>query len=121
METQSVEDKGDLISFTVFCYNSQPGITIDYATGVSKLSGEPATPQEASASEPVRDTATSAQVILDAAEQTYILNTDTHKFHLPTCSSVKQISESNKKSVTGSRDTLMSEEYEPCKRCNPSY
>lgn len=36
MEAESVEDKGDGVSFNVFVYNVQPGITIDYATGNSK-------------------------------------------------------------------------------------
>lgn len=35
MEAQSVEDNGSGILFCVFCYNVQPGIVIDYATGES--------------------------------------------------------------------------------------
>ena len=35
MEAESVEDNGDGILFNVFCYNVQPGISIDYATGNS--------------------------------------------------------------------------------------
>lgn len=35
MEAKSVEDKGAGISFNIFCYNVQPGIIIDYATGDS--------------------------------------------------------------------------------------
>ncbi|MBR1454963.1 MAG: DNA/RNA non-specific endonuclease [Lachnospiraceae bacterium] len=35
MEGLSVEDKGATVSFCAFCYNVQPGITIDYATGES--------------------------------------------------------------------------------------
>ena len=35
MEGYSVEDRGESICFCVFVYNSQPGITIDYATGES--------------------------------------------------------------------------------------
>ena len=40
MEAKSVEDNGEGIEFNVFVYNVQPGITIDYATGASALSGE---------------------------------------------------------------------------------
>lgn len=36
MEAWSVEDAGTGICFDVFCYNVQPGIVIDYATGDSK-------------------------------------------------------------------------------------
>lgn len=35
MEAYSVEDKGRGISFCIYCYNIQPGIFIDYATGNS--------------------------------------------------------------------------------------
>lgn len=37
MEAYSVEDNGKGICFNVYVYNVQPGITIDYATGESKL------------------------------------------------------------------------------------
>lgn len=33
MEAWSVEDSGEGICFNVYCYNVQPGVTIDYATG----------------------------------------------------------------------------------------
>lgn len=35
MEAESVEDNGEGILFNVYCYNVQPGIVIDYATGDS--------------------------------------------------------------------------------------
>lgn len=37
MEAESVEDKGEGILFNVYCYNVQPGIVIDYATGESHI------------------------------------------------------------------------------------
>ncbi len=37
MEAYSVEDEGDGICFNVFCFNVQPGVVIDYATGESEL------------------------------------------------------------------------------------
>lgn len=33
IEAESVEDGGDGIVFNVFCYNVQPGVVLDYATG----------------------------------------------------------------------------------------
>ena len=38
IEAYSVEDEGDGIYFNVYCYNNQPGITINYSTGASWLS-----------------------------------------------------------------------------------
>lgn len=37
MEALSIEDYGEGICFNVFCYNVQPGVGIDYATGESWL------------------------------------------------------------------------------------
>ena len=37
IEAFSVEDQGEGICFNVYCYNVQPGIVIDYATGDSHL------------------------------------------------------------------------------------
>lgn len=37
MEGYSIDDDGEEICFNIFCYNVQPGIDIDYQTGVSKL------------------------------------------------------------------------------------
>ena len=37
IEAESVEDKGESICFYVYIYNVQPGVTIDYSTGESKL------------------------------------------------------------------------------------
>ena len=64
------------------------------------------------------------QAVTQAASQqtsteSYILNTNTKKFHRPSCSSVKQMKESNKKSSSESRDALIAAGYDPCKKCNP--
>ena len=37
MEAYSVEDKGKGVSFNIYCFNAQPQIEIDYATGESHL------------------------------------------------------------------------------------
>lgn len=49
----------------------------------------------------------------------YVLNTNTKKFHYPSCSSVKQMAEKNKEYYTGTRDELIDMGYDPCGRCNP--
>ena len=35
LEAYSIEDNGEGVSFNVYCYNVQPGITINYQTGES--------------------------------------------------------------------------------------
>ena len=101
MEGLSVEDEGEGVSFNVFVYNVQPGITIDYATGESALSGEES--GTTSGNEEVR----------------YVLNTSSKKFHKPDCSSVSSISAENREDYTGTRAALMEEGYEPCGNCKP--
>lgn len=56
---------------------------------------------------------------ISSKKQTYILNTNTKKFHIPSCPSVKQMKESNKKVSTDSRDEIIAEGYDPCGRCHP--
>lgn len=50
---------------------------------------------------------------------TYVANKNTKKFHKPSCSSVKDIKESNRWDFTGTREELIEMGYVPCKRCNP--
>ncbi len=116
MEAESVEDKGEGICFNVFCYNVQPGVTIDYANGDSALSESNTTEAEESA---FSESASAAPVEEDPIEQTYILNTNTHKFHYPSCSGVDDIKDSNKETYTGLRDDLIAQGYEPCGQCKP--
>ena len=115
MEALSVEDGGEGISFHVFCYNVQPGIRIDYATGDSCL-------EEINYGE-VQEKDTQEKAVgeksQDETKHTYILNTNTHKFHNPDCRSVSRMADHNKKEYTGSRDELIDQGYEPCQNCNP--
>ena len=114
MEARSIEDNGQGISFNVYCYNVQPGITINYADGSS--TGPEFTGSDSAA--PASASSGNASTQLQK-ETSYILNTNTKKFHLPTCSSVSRISDKNRKEFTGSRDTLIGEGYSPCKICHP--
>lgn len=49
----------------------------------------------------------------------YVLNTNSKKFHFPSCSSVTQMKQSNKKLYTGTRDELIAQGYSPCGKCHP--
>lgn len=104
MEAYSPEDNGEGICFCVFVYNIQPGIEIDYATGDSRISG--ATQKESGEK-------------TDDSVVNYVLNTGMRKFHLPDCESVTDIKPQNRKDYCGSRQNLIDQGYDPCKRCNP--
>lgn len=106
MQAYSVEDNGQGISFNVYCYNVQPGVAIDYATGDN----------QAVTSSSASVTSTSSDV---SDKKTYIVNTKTKKFHNPDCDGVKKMSSSNKKKYKGTRDSLISNGYSPCQKCNP--
>ena len=49
----------------------------------------------------------------------YVINTNTKKFHYPSCSSVNKMKEKNKQEFTGTRDELISLGYSPCGNCHP--
>lgn len=128
MEAKSVEDNGDGILFCIFAYNVQPGVTIDYATGDNYADGtRGAESTDVSSSTttfnetPTVVEATPGSDVQEPTSQgtTYILNTNTHKFHYPSCGSVSQMKESNKQTYSGSRHDLIVQGYEPCKKCNP--
>jgi DNA-entry nuclease len=55
----------------------------------------------------------------ETAAENYVLNTNTKVFHYPSCSSVKQMSQKNKQSFSGTRDEALAKGYAACKRCNP--
>ena len=51
-----------------------------------------------------------------AEEPAYILNTKNKKFHRPECDSLPAV---NRTESSESRESLLSQGYAPCKRCNP--
>lgn len=121
MEGKSVEDNGEGVLFCVFAYNVQPGVSIDYATGESSADGtivndtsvQEETQQSADTNVTQQETSQSAET------QTYVLNTNTHKFHKPGCYSVEKIKPENYAEFTGTREEAIAYGYDPCKNCNP--
>lgn len=95
LEAWSIEDDGEGVCFNVYCYNVQPGVKIDYATGSSCL----------------------AEAVCDHVGQTYVLNIRTRKYHDPDCSSVDSITPENVTSFTGCYETLDARGYTPCGAC----
>lgn len=125
IEAQSVED--DKIHFCRFCYNVQPGIIIDYSDGssngpefVGSDAEAPAESKGTSEAAPSRE----LPVVSPSKEsrgnvRTYILNTNTNKFHYPECESVPKIKDKNKKEVEATREEIIAQGYEPCQNCDP--
>lgn len=117
-------------------FQSRCGLQADGIAGVSTisalvdiLSGNKTMPKEI-----VIPIATAAQQQNNAAVQRsndtppapvksetscYVANTNTKKFHKPSCSSVGKISSENRWDYEGTRSDLINQGYEPCQRCNP--
>jgi DNA-entry nuclease len=107
MEGYSVEDKGEGIYFNVYSYNVQPGIEINYATGENHLSGEEIPTTEAPTTQ-------------DPDTITYILNTNSKKFHKESSSCGNDIKAENRDTYTGNRQNLIDNMgYSPCGICKP--
>ncbi len=131
-EAQSIEDEGDTVSINVFIWNIEPGVEINYATGESKLSSKDNETNEETGAEAgsgiaiaagrTNSGSANASTGSDATSSTnedYVLNTNTKKFHYPSCSSVSKMKDKNKELFTGSREEVIQRGYEPCKNCNP--
>ena len=116
LEGFSVEDNGNDISFCVYCYNVQPGIDIDYTTGDSKASENNTSNESPNNQQSEEQQNTDKSNI---ASTTYILNTNTKKFHMPTCSSVSDMKDKNKQEFEGSREEVINMGYSPCGKCHP--
>lgn len=118
MEAMSVEDKGEGVCFNVYCYNVQPGVAIDYATGDSWLEGD-APASSGSDSSAVPEETSSGSTSTAEQEQEYVLNTSSKKFHRPDCSGVTSMSAANRQDYTGTRQSLIDQGYSPCGTCKP--
>ena len=128
LEALSVEDKGEGLSFNVYCYNLQPGVEIDYETGenhkaeddswlTAYLSGDlSARPRTFGKVDPDETAKLKAH---QSEPELYILNTNTGKFHHPDCDSIRDMSEHNKHEQKTTREDLLIRGYEPCGNCKP--
>ncbi len=105
MEAYSIEDEGEGLQFCVYCYNVQPYIGIDYATGDSWLDEDAE----------YADLVTNQN--LEADEVTYILNTSSKKIHLATCDSVSKMSDHNKQETSATIEALEAQGYSCCNSC----
>lgn len=118
IEAFSVEDNGDGICFNVFCYNNQPGVEIDYATGESRLSKKNETttqkkePTTAKVEKTTQNPTTQPQTESSVSdnEAVYLPKSGKRYHSDPTCSGMK---EPRKVSIKEAQDLG----YTACGRC----
>jgi DNA-entry nuclease len=120
MEAWSVEDGGKGVCFNVYCYNVQPGVMITYANGNNKADGtvKGRFTGNASGKGNKKNTYTYKKSKSNSTE-TFVLNINSKKFHLPSCDAVKKMKPKNKKTYKGKRSELIKSGYEPCGMCKP--
>ena len=123
MEALSVEDDGEGITFCVYVYNNQPGIIINYATGESQLDdGVTTFPEEEPDKPETPDTPANPDTPDGEGTEvgtTYVLNTNTMKFHTPDCHYASSISEANRDVFVGTAEELFTAGYDDCGTCKP--
>lgn len=90
MEAYSVEDRGEGISFHVFCYNVQPGVKIDYSNGASTLDQSAPAPTSAPTTTTVPPQTSAPQKTETPAESTVFITKSGKRYHsTKACSGLK--------------------------------
>lgn len=104
-----------------FVYNAATYMTIDYRTGEAWPNDQGKDPMGINSLLYKQPNGLSKQRTEETVvpQITYVLNTNTKKFHYPTCASVSEMKPSNRSDYTGTRDEIMSMGYSPCGRCKP--
>lgn len=104
MEAYSIEDDGDDICFNVYCYNVQPGITINYANGDSS---SPSSNNGTTSSTP---SSTQNNNLASSGDMVWIPNSGS-KYHSHSgCSNMK-----NPRQVT--KQEAINQGFDACKKC----
>jgi DNA-entry nuclease len=137
MEAESAEDGGDGVRFCVWCYNVEPGVSIDYATGRNEPDGTVDSTVDAAAGTAASSAGSAGGddslspaareaiaempggLIVDEEDATFVLNANSRKFHRPACSSVADMSARNRLFFGGTREQAIELGYDPCGYCRP--
>ena len=95
--------------------------TVERNADADTLSGAGAGGNHTQETEPPAETEApeATQGASTSSGRNYVVNTNTGKFHYPDCSSVNQMSDSNRMDVVATRTELVAQGYEPCGRCKP--
>ncbi len=90
--------------------------TRGYAQGTAAATSQAGSGQAASANQ---NAASPAAGAAESTQVSYVANTNSMKFHLPSCEAVSSIASANRMDFTGTREELISTGYTPCGTCNP--
>lgn len=101
---------------TIVAYCDGEEITWNCSPGESWKAGEPV---GSSVGQQGQEDMQGSDSMQQEMEGQYVINENTGKFHEPSCDSVEQMAEKNRRYTDKSREELIEEGYEPCKRCSP--
>lgn len=119
MEAYSVEDNGDGICFNVYCYNVQPDVKINYATGSSSgknsatgtaSSSKPSSSVSSSSSKPAASSSSTPSTNPSVNTSVWVSKTGSKYHSKASCSNMKNPSQITK-SEAESRNLT------PCSKC----
>lgn len=97
VECHLTADTDDDFFFNVYCYNVQPGVEIDYATGANR----------------------EAVMEFQGEELTYVINTSSGKFHLTDCKNAVNMNPDYRGEMTCTREELIFKGLSPAGCCDP--
>ena len=129
MEAWSVEDNGYGICFCIFAYNVQPGVTIDYFTGVNVANGEKLPEIEDDDREQIGNGSGNSSGDSDKENENnttepgvkadFVHSVNSKKFHKADANCISRINEENRVYEHCTREEMIENGFEPCKVCNP--
>lgn len=97
VECARTADTDDDFFFHVYCYNVQPGVEINYATGENW----------------------EAKKEYSGPVNTYVVNTSSRKFHNPDCTNAIEMNPKNREEMTCTREEMIDKGYISAGCCNP--
>ena len=100
-------------------YCTSDGKTVKMSVEKNATADTLTNPVKVVETKPVETEAPKDGPVQPSAGTDYVLNTNTKKFHYPSCKSVKQMSEKNKAFYNGTREEVIAMGYDPCGNCHP--
>lgn len=103
------------------CGSCRPPVNITTAVPTKTTSVEKNESAESNTTEVKKQDVTKSEqpAVQTVPTQNYVLNTNTKKFHYPSCGSVSQMKAKNRKDVVDTRDNIIAGGYDPCGKCHP--
>ena len=121
MEAYSIEDEGEGICFNVYCYNVQPDVKINYATGASSLANsssqseeKPTTSSTSSSSQPDETPSTDNSQQDNSSQTVYVTATGKRYHSRTSCSGLNNAKAIYESTLSSAKNQGLT----PCSICH---